>query len=194
MTSAESKGVSQALKALSANVKKTLHWGPKGVFNYLKSRPGQWRIRRMLLRGMNDMSVVPVRGISVIGELTRFGSGSKTLRDFAYALREAGVPMQTFNTDLHPQTPATDTEGILTPPGEFHIRKYDHIVEILPSVVPLIAGVSKSRIAFWEFESGFEYAYPDMRNEAQVIAMSDFNAEYFPFNLRRCAGHKKTDG
>lgn len=179
MTSVESKRVSQALKALSANVKKTLHWGPKGVFNYLKSRPGQLRIRRMLLRGMNDMSVVPVRGISVIGELTRFGSGSKTLRDFAYALREAGVPMQTFNTDLHPQTPATDTEGILTPPGEFHIRKYDHIVEILPSVVPLIAGVSKSRIAFWEFESGFEYAYPDMRNEEQVIAMSDFNAEYF---------------
>lgn len=162
-----------------ANVRKALHWGPQGVCTYLKKWPERRRIQKTLLRGMNDFSVVPVRGITVIGEFTRFGSGSKTLRDFAYALRESGVPMQTFNTDLHPQTPAADTEGILTPLHEFHIRKYDHIVEILPSMVPPILGVSKSRIAFWEFESGFEYGYPDMRNEAQVIAMSDFNAAYF---------------
>lgn len=167
------------IKTLLADVRKALHWGPKGVFGYLKARPEHWRIRRLLLREVNDAAVVPVRGITVVGELTRFGSGSKTLRDFAYALREAGIPMQTFNTDLHPQTPSADTEGILTPLTEFHIRKYDHIVEILPSMVPEIAGVSKSRIAFWEFESGFEYGYPDMRNESQVIAMSDFNAAYF---------------
>ena len=166
-----------------ANVKKVLHWGPKGVFNHLRAMPDRLRIRRILLRGRNDMSVIPARGITVIGEFTRFGSAPKVLRDFAASLRDAGIRYQTFNTDCHPQTPTEDTAGILTPLCDFHIRKFDTIVEILPSIVPIIDGIRKARIAFWEFESGFEYGYPDMPNESHVIAMSDFNFFYFQRTL-----------
>ena len=106
-------------------------------------------------------------------------------------MRDAGIPFQTYNTDNRPEIPSSDYIDIITPPEEFAINRYNRIVEILPSIVPSKIEIHKSIIAFWEFESGFLYGYPDMVAVENVIAMSDFNASYFRDTLHSSTSVKK---
>ena len=111
--------------------------------------------------------------------LARAASTSKVLRDFAHSIKDAGIPFQVLDTDPRCQGPQEDIEGILTSKDKFDIRKYDHVVEMLTSIVPDIDGVSKSRIAFWEFADGFQEGCRDLIQSRHIIAMSDFCAEFF---------------
>ena len=159
-------------------------WGLPGVLNYLRSLRWHRHIQSNLIRdARRHPCPYPERGITLIGQFTRQASHSKTMRDLAWALKAAGIPYQTLNTDDKPNIPMSDISDILTPPGEFHIKRFDHVVEILPSIVPSSLHLPLSRIAFWEFESGFLHAYPDMPLSKRVIAMSDFNANYFKTEL-----------
>ena len=159
-------------------------WGLSGVLNHLRSLAGRRRIRANLLRDAKRHPYPqPERGITLIGKFTQAASHGKVVRDFAFALKAAGIPYQTLNTDDKPNIPMSDVSDILTPPEEFHVKRFDHVVEILPSIVPSSLHLPLSRIAFWEFESGFLYAYPDMPFSKSVIAMSDFNANYFKTEL-----------
>ena len=159
-------------------------WGLSGVVNHLRSLAERRRIRTYLL---NDAKRHPYpqseRGITLIGKFTQAASHGKVVRDFASALKAAGIPYQTLNTDDKPNIPMSDVTDILTPPEEFHIKRFNHVVEILPSIVPSSLHLPLSRIAFWEFESGFLHAYPDMPLSKSVIVMSDFNAAYFRTEL-----------
>lgn len=165
------------INKLKSNLIKIRTWGVTGVINYLQGYRHRHRIQKKIIS--SQINCIPSRGITVIGEFSRFGSASKTLRDFVFALRDAGIPFQTYNTDNSPEIPSSDYIDIITPPEEFAINRYNRIVEILPSIVPDKIKIHKSRIAFWEFESGFLYGYPDMVTVESVIAMSDFNASYF---------------
>ena len=159
-------------------------WGLPGVLNYLRSLAWRRHIQSKLIRdARRHPCPSPERGITLIGQFTRQASHSKTMRDLAWALKDAGIPYQTLNTDDKPNIPMSDVSDILTPPEEFHIKRFDHVVEILPSIVPTSLYLPLSRIAFWEFESGFLHAYPDMPLSRSVIAMSDFNADYFKTEL-----------
>lgn len=159
-------------------------WGIGGVKNYLKDALHRRQIQRRLLQDAR-MHPYPTRerGITLIGMFTQGASHGKVVRDFALALKKAGVPMQTLNTDPHPNIPPEDVKDIITPDDEFHIRRFDHVIEILPSIIPARLKIESTRIAFWEFESGFLHAYPDMPLYRRVIAMSDFNAAYFAREL-----------
>ncbi len=159
-------------------------WGLSGVLNHLRSLAERRRIRTYLLNDAKRHPYPqPERGFTLIGKFTQTASHGKVVRDFAFALKDAGIPYQTLNTDDKPNIPMSDVSDILTPPAEFHIKRFDHVVEILPSIVPTSLHLPLSRIAFWEFESGFLHAYPDMPLSKSVIAMSDFNATYFRTEL-----------
>ena len=158
--------------------KKVLQFGPRGVLGYAKTFRYRYRVRRALLASRRGG--VPERGITLVGCFTQYGSPSKVVRDFATALKKAGVPFQTFNFDPAPQSSiAEEMRELLTPAADFHLDRFDHIVEMIPGVVPASVAIPRARIAFWEFDSGFLYAYPEMPYEERVIAMSDFNAAYF---------------
>ena len=152
--------------------------GLRRTFAFLWILPYRLRLKKVIKTSAKGLTC-PTRGITIVGPMTRAASTSKVLRDLAYSLKEAGIPFQTLDLDPCRQVPVADTDGILTSLDEFDIRKYDHIVEILTSAVPDIEGVSKSRIAFWEFSDGFMEGCSDLLCTSHVIAMSDFCAEFY---------------
>lgn len=161
-------------------VRKFRIWGLRGAFNYLIGRIQQWRWHRYFAANARRFPYEQSeKGITVIGNLSSKGSLNKTLRDFCFSLKDAGIPFQTLDTGRK-EIPPEDIDAILTPSEEFKIRRYSHVVEMINS--PLQAGIVDhiARIGFWEFESGFLEAFPTyLEREGDVIGMSDFNVKYF---------------
>jgi len=162
---------------------KLKRYGLSGVVAYprilLERRAKKGYFKRNALRFPVER---PEMGITVIGALSKNASLSKTLRDFVCALVKAGIPVQTYDTaePSEKQVFDSDMQGIVTLPEEFKIRKYTHVVSMINRVLPAgDLGLKSARIGFWEFESGYEYAYPEMCGGGNRIAMSDFNAECF---------------
>ena len=155
-------------------------WGLPGVVQYAKTWFRRRKLQKSLLADAKRQPFpIPERGITLVGKFTQSASHGKVVRDLARKLKLAGIPYQTLNTDEAPNVPESDVVDILTPLDSFHIKRFTHVVEILPSIIPAKLRLNLSRIAFWEFESGFLHAYPDMPLSKNVIAMSDFNAAYF---------------
>ena len=154
-------------------------WGIKGVWNFLLRKYDDFKTSRSLLRNARKYPLCPIRGITIIANLTNRGSLNKVMRDFAHALHKAGIPFQTL--DLHPQhnSPSIDTEGILTPVDQFRILKYDNIIEISSSPLPKHLPIKRSRIVFWEFTAGLLEYDPMLADSPTIIAMSDFNYAVF---------------
>jgi glycosyltransferase involved in cell wall biosynthesis len=124
-----------------------------------------------------------VRGITLIGDFMHGASNSKTNRDFAYALKKAGIPYQTFSVDRQKTVPENDYRDVLTPESEFRLHKYTHIIEMFRSPLPRELVENRARIAFWEGEYGILDVWPFLAGEDPVIGMSDFNVEYFKRDL-----------
>ena len=96
-------------------------WGIKGVLDYFKRRLFDAKTRRFLLANAKQYPLSPKKGITILADMTLQSSLSKTMRDFAFALKRAGIPFQTL--DLHPRQylfPA-DIGNILTPKSQFKI-------------------------------------------------------------------------
>jgi len=164
--------------AIIANFKKLLRWGPRGLLNYIR---GRLEINELLaeLRASYRSDVIPCRGITLIGKFSITGSNSKVLRDLLCALDKSGIPHQSFDLTGKGKIDMPEIQGLLSRREDFCLNKYSDIVEFGPSVVGTLQGVRKSRIVFWEFESGLLYGYPDLPYAESVIAMSDFNAAYY---------------
>ena len=155
-------------------------WGWRGALSYLRIRDEDIRNRReILLNAKRHRGMKPIRGITVVAPLSMKYSNSKTVRDFVWALKAAGIPFQTFDVNRRPEVPAEDYAGILTPKEDFIATKYDHVVEMFKSPFPAGLVPHRARIAFWEGESGLLEVFPYLAKPDPVIAMSDFNAEYF---------------
>ena len=160
--------------------KKFFVWGMPGVRDYMSRKWHWWRLARELRRlSQLDKDVVPVIGITIIGDFFQGASNSKTNRDFAYALKDAGIPFQTFSTDRTMVVPESDFADILTPRSEFRLHKYTHVVEMFRSPLPRELAKNRARIAFWEGEHGILDVWPFLDGNDPVIGMSDFNVEYF---------------
>ena len=164
-------------------IRKIRVWGLPGIRNYL-CREWTWRkARRDLIRcAARDAGTTPVRGITLIGEFKQGASNSKTNRDFAYALRDAGIPFQTYSVDWGCSIPREDYEPILTPKEKFNLHRYTHVVEMFRSPLPRELVPRCARIAFWEGEHGMFEVWPFLRGKDPLIAMSDFNQAYFAKN------------
>ena len=155
-------------------------WGWRGALSYLRIRAEDCANRRAILRvARSRPGAAPVRGITVVAPLSKKYSNSKTVRDFVYALKAAGIPFQTFDTNRRPEVPAEDYADILTPSGDFDPRRYDHVVEMFKSPFPDGLVPHRARIAFWEGETGMLEVFPYLAKPDPVIAMSDFNATQF---------------
>lgn len=156
-------------------------WGIIGVLRAICRLPHEWAIAHFLLQNARrNKNTVPSKGITVIAPMSGAYSLSKTMRDFVIRLRRIGVPHQVFDTFKYDGKVAReDYEPLLTPKSEFNVLKYEYVVEMLTSPLPSGLPVNRCRIAFWEGESGLLDVFPYLKDAYAVIAMSDFNAEYF---------------
>ena len=166
-------------------------WGVTGACDYCLCRLRNLRIGCFFKRNAAAHTKEPQLGITVVGHLSDCGSLNKTLRDFCFALKDAGIPFQTWDLGSH-VIPREDVEPISTDRGNFRITKYTHLVEMIQSPVPDGLVKHRARIVFWEFESGLLQGYPVlMERPGDIIGMSDFNFNYYKtiFNGKRTA-HK----
>ena len=158
-------------------------WGLPGVWSYFSRRYFWWKMERRLKRlAAMDADAVPERGITLIGDFKEGASNSKTNRDFAHALKDAGIPFQTYSVDRRCTIPREDYEDILTPESEFRLHRYTHVIEMFRSPLPRGLVKNRARIAFWEGEHGMFDVWPFLRGKDPIIGMSDFNVEYFRRN------------
>ena len=155
-------------------------WGIKGAVDFLIARCREKRIERFFWRDARAHPCPqPEMGITVVGTLSDQGSLNKTLRDFCFSLKEAGIPFQTWDLGSR-VVPDEDVSAILTPKEDFCISRYSHLVEMIRSPVPDGIVRNRGRIVFWEFESGLLQGYPVlMERTGDVIGMSDFNYNYY---------------
>ena len=124
----------------------------------------------------------PARGITVVGNLSSREGLSKTLRDFTRSLKEAGIPFQTYDTTPRPCVPAADTAGLVTPPDAFDLHRFSHFVMMYrsPLAEEITRGHACARIVFHDSEHGIHETMPFLRESRDaIIAMSDFNFQYF---------------
>ena len=158
-------------------------WGLAGIVSFLR-REVNARLRSREFRKLHVMSkvVVPERGITVIGELTEFYGLSKTLRDLIVLLKASNIPVQTFDTSWKPRIPSGDIAGLLTPKEDFDLHRYSHIIMMFRSPLPkdLAEGHTVGRIVFHEGDHGIHSTTPILLESGDdIIAMNDFNYEYF---------------
>lgn len=114
----------------------------------------------------------PLRGITIIGDMSTHASLPKVLCDLYLKLQLCDIPCQCLDT----------TQPI---DASFQLFKYDHIIYMLHNPLPkkLQRRVKTSAIAFWEFDSGLLEGYPQLTDGNETIAMSDFNYNYYKLVL-----------
>lgn len=147
-----------------------------------------WRVKHKLAYlAAHDNVDEPVRGITLIVPFTQRVSLSKTCRDFARALREANIPFQVFDTCAHAAIPPDDYASLITPPNEFNLYRYSTVVELYRSNLPppsrMRHPLRRARIVFHDSAAGILQAMPFLDTPDEIIAMSDFNADYFRQSL-----------
>ncbi len=173
-------------------IEKLRIWGVKGAIDYIFNQFRCWRIKRIFLDNAkrfpyND----PLVGITVVGNLSDCGSLSKVLRDFCFSLKDAGIPFQTYDLGSN-NVPNEDIAPILTPVKDFRIAKYTNLVEMVCSPVPDGIVRHRSRIVFWEFESGLSHGYPILFEcLGDIVGLSDFNYNYYKIAFRDKRSVKK---
>ena len=171
------------LKHIEEMVCKVRVWGLAGIVSFFKRKYVFYVHRRRLDRLSRESKIaVPGRGITVIGDITSQVSLSKTLRDFILDLKDAGVPCQTYDTCLRSEIPATDSASVVTPPDEFDLHRYSHIVMMYRSPLQKTPapGHVYARIVFHDSEHGIHDTTPFLKESGDaIIAMSDFNYNYF---------------
>lgn len=156
-------------------------WGIKGIIDWFRRLLYVHKQQRFFRKNAERFPFdKPEKGITIIGFLSGGGwSLSKVLRDFAFALRDANIPFQTFDTG-DCSIPGTDIEGIITKREDFRIGKYTNVVEFVSSVLPDGIVEKRDRIVFWEFSEGAGHAFhPLLERDDGIIAMSNFNYGYF---------------
>lgn len=179
---------SKTVRKLSVLRLKLAMWGVKGVFDWLLRQGRTNREHRWFLANARRHPYsTPERGITIVGSLSTFGSLSKVLRDFAFALKDAGIPFQSLDTGNGVQK--AESAPILTPSNQFRIGRFSHSVEMIATKIPDGIVHRRAKIMFWEFNEGMCEGYPCLLdNNDDMIAMSDFNFEYF----RRTFGPHRT--
>ena len=169
------------------NIDKFRVWGFAGVKDYVTKKIAWRKMARAFEKMARQERAAGLRnaerGITIIGDFYAGASNSKTLRDFAFRLKECGIPFQTFPIDRRKTVSEEEVEGIITPPEEFRLLRYSHIVEMFRSSLPPGIVANRARIAFWEGEHGVLETWPFLSSPDPVIAMSDFNAAYFRKDL-----------
>ncbi len=190
-------------------IKKIQIWGLKGVVDFFLGKISNYilahRFEKMLKK---HPYINPERGITIIGTFRETFSLSKTMRDFIFSLKEAGISYQTYDLSTKDRSCSKELVDVLTPKKDFNIGKYSHIVDMFNSPLPKVLLPYVSRIVFWEFDSGLIESFPRLSDVKNIIAMSDYNYEYFqkafsadikvskilyPLRIEKCALEDRTE-
>ena len=151
-------------------------WGVKGAINFAR----RWPVLRRLKNSDRYIWMSPQRGITLIGPFSAHSGNSHTMRNLAQSLIEANIPLQTFDTNCSPTLPERDYKHLITPVKEFDLGRYSHVIELFTQHSPVSPDRFHALLAFWEYESGFDFAFPSAANSSlPIIAMSDFNVKHF---------------
>ena len=122
----------------------------------------------------------PARGFTLVGPFSSHGSLGKVMRDIAAALKDAGIPYQTWSTTVRRLAAKDECKGLMTPRWRFRSRRFSHVIEMGDSGFPSdTLGLVCFTIAFWEFDTGFVQAHPYVVKKRNLIGMSDFCVETF---------------
>ena len=164
--------------------------GWEGIRAYASWRYNQYVNKRFYIRNARiHANTVPERGITLISDLGGSCGICKALRDFAESLRDANIPFQVgFKSPSSMDPSGKGLDELLVSKRDFNIQKYSHVIELVEGVVPPNLVPNHYNLAFWEFESGFPEAFPTLVQAPGLLAMSDFNANYF-----RSVASAKTD-
>lgn len=167
----------------SEAISKIRVWGFAGIVSHFRRCVNDRKHARILRKlAATSKCESPIRGVTVIADMTGQVSLSKTMRDFVFSLRDSGVPCQVYDTTYRCQIPAEDAAGIVTPKEEFDLKRYDHIVMMYraPLDSALVPGISIGRIAFHESMHGINETAPFLKESGDaILAMSDFNYDYY---------------
>ena len=144
-------------------------FGFAGIWGYLRGRRMFWS-RVKFFKSRFVSTITPRRGISLIGQMSDTSSLSKTMRDFALCLQDAGIEFQTIDT--------TNIKGDLDSSSCLCINKFDHVFVMFSNSALDAAGIYAHKIVFWEFDSGFAVAHPEMLDSKSIVCFSDFNYRY----------------
>jgi len=167
-------------------ISKLRTWGLVGAMGALRRVVFDALSRRKLYRlARKPATTPPQRGVTLIVDFTGKAAISKTMRDFAHCLKLAGIPVQVYDLRDKPEIPECDYRDYLTPPNEFDFHKYTHIVELFRTNVPPEAPERHARIVFHDSAAGVLEFAPYLDTPDDIIAMSDFNAEYLSKALLR---------
>lgn len=179
------------MNSIYSLMKKIQLWGIKGIWNYLIRQIVNNKKRKFFLRNATSHPMIPCKGITIIADMTGKAALSKTMRDFAFALKKSNIPFQTFDLSPSKDIPKNDIKNILTPVKDFRILKYTHVIEMFSNPLPRTLPLKRSSIFFWEFTSGLSEYFPNIKNFKNVVAMSDFNYEVFKNTFPKSTEVKK---
>ena len=169
--------LTRVFKSIFCKCRKVKIYGWKGVVDYVVPGLRVSFQKRHLCANAKKYKLVPGRGITVIADFSLKTSLMKTMRDLVIALKDSGIPYQTFN--LGSENELTKIPDLYTPKREFKLLRYSHVIEMHESLVPDGLPLVRLVVHFWEFDSGFLETFPNIQRNVCWLAMSDFNAEYF---------------
>lgn len=156
-------------------------WGVKGVCSFFISKYKKMESDRRILALAPKPYPKPIHGFTLVGTFSKTNSLSKVMRDLAYALKQVGIPYQILDLSDEQNTALEkDLSEINIPPyKDIHLCKYTNILEMEDCPLPLDAPVKRSRICFWEFDTGLVEEFPALLKCREIIGMSDYNCEVF---------------
>jgi len=139
-------------------------YGIKGIYDWVKrlfttqhEDPFACELRQRI-----NHNITPTRGVTVIGDMSSHNSLSKVLSDLVLSLSETDIPYQAYDTTK----PMPDT---------FVTNKYSDIITMFHNVaIPTLSSCKVHHIVFWEFDTGFAYAYPECIDQTTLLTMSEY--------------------
>ena len=108
--------------------RKIREWGFAGVVTFMVKRVRNYIFRKLLLKNARRHPMTPIKGITVLADLSSNTSLSKAMRDFCFALKASGMPYQTFDLNTSNTICRKDVESLLTPREDFRTIKYTDVV------------------------------------------------------------------
>ena len=124
-------------RTIASYIAKVRTWGLKGVWNFFVGKVEARRLRNYFLENAARHPTTPADdGLTIVAPFHASYSLGKVMRDFAFRLRDAGIPFQAFDTSKASDIPDSDIDALITPREEFRILKYRNVVELLFGPVP----------------------------------------------------------
>jgi glycosyltransferase involved in cell wall biosynthesis len=155
-------------------------WGVRGTLSFCIARFASWRLYRFFKRNLARYAYEqPEEGFTLIADFQASVSLSKTMRDLAFSLRDAGIPFQTFDLGNGANPSHLALFNLLTPRESFRLARYSHVVDMAGVPIPNSLNRKYYRVVFWEFESGLLEYNNQLTHCPGIIGMSDFNVTYF---------------